>query len=65
MEPGGGRDLLEKPGGRPGKVLRIPDADLWRVAAGATVLTEPTKGEKVHGLVVRPRPRRSHVGLRG
>ncbi|MEK6912123.1 MAG: hypothetical protein AABX36_04915 [Candidatus Thermoplasmatota archaeon] len=56
---------MKKPGGRPGKVLRIPVADLWRVAAGATVLTQPTKREKVHGLVVRPRPRLSHVGLRG
>ena len=48
-------DFLEKLGGKPGKVLRIPDADLWPVAAGAMVLTEPTKREKVHGLVVRPR----------
>ncbi|MEK6839119.1 MAG: hypothetical protein AABY08_05215 [Candidatus Thermoplasmatota archaeon] len=30
---------MKKPGGRPGKVLRIPVADLWRVAAGAIVLT--------------------------
>ncbi len=47
-------DFLEKLGGKPGKVLRIPDADLWPVATGGIVLTEPSKREKVHGVMVRP-----------
>ena len=55
MEPDGGTGLLEEARREAWEGPPVPDADLWPVAADAIVLTEPSKRDKVHGLVVRPR----------
>ncbi len=50
-------EFLRKLGGKPGQVLVVPDPDLRPLAAGATVLPEPPKREKVQGVILRPRRR--------
>lgn len=50
-------EFLRKLGGKPGQVLVVPDPDLRPLAAGATVLAEPPKRDKVQGVILRPRRR--------
>jgi len=50
-------DFLRKLGGTPRDLLLIPEADLRRFAAGATILMRPPKGGKVRGVLFRPRRR--------
>ena len=50
-------DFLRKLGARPGDVLLVLDPDLRPFAAGARVVREPRKGEKVRGVLFRPGPK--------
>ena len=47
-------DLLRKLGAAPGDALLIPDPDLRRFAAGATIVPEGEARDKVRGVVFRP-----------